>query len=254
MANPVQGANVTFAILPDQGRERALPLGDRVRTDSNGSPPPLPLVRHGVPGAFSATASTQGVARSNFTLRQPATNQALQAELDARPSATVAIAIACHCRHAARPTGQRSKARVTFAVTAADKGPPHLPRQPESGNRAHRRERSCHRTPLIANKTAGSFTATATALAHSQANTPSRTLAAAPTASPPAPPTAMTTVASASRSVRRHRDDTNETRLPAPPSCSWHRGTRGGLLHRHGNMKTSRTRACARPTRHREDE
>ncbi|HEX9505732.1 MAG TPA: Ig-like domain-containing protein, partial [Acidimicrobiia bacterium] len=79
--NPVQGANVTFAILPGTTGASASFLGGEpsATTDSNGLATSLPLVANGVPGRFRATASTQGVATvATFNLDNRATTTALQ--------------------------------------------------------------------------------------------------------------------------------------------------------------------------------
>jgi protocatechuate 3,4-dioxygenase beta subunit len=184
--NPVQGANVTFAILPGTTGASATFLGGEpnATTDSNGVGTSLPLVANGVPGRFTATASTAGVATvAVYTLDNHATTTTLQSTSPRDPTATVDTRYRSSLQ--ARLLDANAQpiegATVTFAVVAADNGAAAT-FVGGAGQATALTDANGLATapPLIANKTAGSFTATATALGASPGQYTLENLAAAP--------------------------------------------------------------------------
>src|SRR5207245_2736194 len=90
--NPVQGANVTFAILPGTTGASANFVGGEpsATTDSNGLATSPALMANGVPGRFTATASTAGVSTvATYTLDNHATTTTLRTTSTRDPRATV---------------------------------------------------------------------------------------------------------------------------------------------------------------------
>jgi protocatechuate 3,4-dioxygenase beta subunit len=184
--NPVQGANVTFAILPGTTGASANFVGGApsATTDSNGLATSPPFIANAVPGRFSATASTAGVSTvATYTLDNHATTTTLQTTSTHAPRATVDSRYRSSLQ--ARlfdANGQPIEgATVTFAITAADNG--------AAANFLGAAAQATALTdasglatapPLVANKTAGSFTATATAVGAQPGRYTLENLAAAP--------------------------------------------------------------------------
>jgi protocatechuate 3,4-dioxygenase beta subunit len=185
--NPVQGANVTFAILPGTTGASASFLGGEpsATTDSNGVATSPALIANAVPGRFSATASTAGVSTvATYTLDNHAATTTLQptsmhdreATVDSRYRSSLQARLL-------DANGQPIEgAIVTFAITAADNG--------AAANFLGGTAEATALTdasglaiapPLIADKTAGTFTATATALGAEPGRYTLENLAAAPT-------------------------------------------------------------------------
>ncbi len=184
--NPVQGASVTFAILPGTTGATANFLGGApsATTDSNGLATSPPLVANGVPGRFSATASTDGVsAVATYTLDNHATTTTLQTSTH-NASATVDSRYRSSLQaRLLDANGQPIEgAIITFAIAAADNGAA-ANFLGGAGQATALTDANGLATapPLIADKTAGSFTATATALGAQPTQYVLENLAAAPT-------------------------------------------------------------------------
>jgi protocatechuate 3,4-dioxygenase beta subunit len=167
--NPVQGANVTFAILPGPTGASASFLGGEpsATTDSNGLATSLPLAANGVPGRFSATASTAGVATvATYTLDNHATTTTLLATSTRDPKATVDTRYRWSLQaRLLDANGQPLEgATVTFVISAGDNGAAAA-FLGGTGQATALTDADGLATapPLVANKTAGAFTATATA-------------------------------------------------------------------------------------------
>jgi protocatechuate 3,4-dioxygenase beta subunit len=185
--NPVQGANVTFAILPGTTGASASFAGGEpsATTDSNGLATSPPLIANGVPGRFTATASTAGVSTvATYALDNHATTTMLQTTSTRDPKATVDTRYRSSLQaRLLDATGQPIEgAAVTFAITAADNG--------AAANFLGGTSQATALTdanglatapPLVADKTAGSFSATATALGAQPGQYTLENLAAAPT-------------------------------------------------------------------------
>lgn len=185
--NPIQGANVTFSILPGTTGATASFLGaaPSATTDSNGLATSPALVANGVPGRFSATASTAGVSTvATYILDNHATTMTLQptSTHDARVTVDGRYRSSLQARLLDAGGQPIEGAAVTFAVTAADNG--------AAANFLGGTGQATALTdvngiatapPLVANKTAGSFTATATAPGAQPGRYTLENLAAAPT-------------------------------------------------------------------------
>ena len=150
--NPVQGANVMFAIVPGITGASATFLGGApsATTDSNGVATSPPLIANAVPGRFTATASTAGVSTvAIYTLDNHATTTTLQTTSTRDPRATVDRRYRSSLQARLLDAGGQpiEGATVTFAITAADNGAAaELPGRRRPGNRAHRRQRTRYRT------------------------------------------------------------------------------------------------------------
>jgi protocatechuate 3,4-dioxygenase beta subunit len=167
--NPVQGATVSFSIVPGATGASASFLGGEpsASTDSNGLATSPPLVANGIPGRFTATASTAGVSTvATYSLDNHAAATTLQATSTADPTATVDTRYRSVLQaRLLDANGQPIEgATVTFAVTAADNGAGatflggagQATALTDAGGLATA-------PPLVANKTAGTFTAAITA-------------------------------------------------------------------------------------------
>jgi protocatechuate 3,4-dioxygenase beta subunit len=184
--NPVQGANVTFSILPGPTGASASFLGaaPTATTDSNGLASSPALLANGVPGRFSATASAAGVSTvATYTLDNHAATMALQTTPMHVPSATVGSRYRSSLQaRLLDASGQPIEgAPVTFAIAAADNGAgagflggaSQATALTDADGRATA-------PPLIADKTAGRFIATATASGAPTGRYTLENLAAAP--------------------------------------------------------------------------
>jgi protocatechuate 3,4-dioxygenase beta subunit len=185
--NPVQGAAVSFSILPGPTGASANFLGaaPSATTDSNGLATSPALMANGVPGRFSATASTAGVSTvAIYTLVNHATAMTLQPTSLHDPRATVDSRYRSSLQaHLLDAGGQPIEgATVTFAITAADNGAAAT-FLGGTGQATALTDANGVATapPLIANKIAGSFTGTATALGAQPGRYTLENLAAAPT-------------------------------------------------------------------------
>jgi len=184
---PVQGANVTFAILPGSTGATANFVGGQpsATTNSNGVATSPPFIANAVPGRFSATASTAGVSTfATYTLDNHATTTTLRTTSTRDPSATVDSRYRSSLQaRLLDATGQPIEgATVTFAIAAADNGAA-ANFLGGSGQATALTDANGLATapPLVANRTAGSFTATATALGAQPGRYTLENLAAAPT-------------------------------------------------------------------------
>jgi protocatechuate 3,4-dioxygenase beta subunit len=184
--NPVQGANVTFAILPGITGASANFVGGEPSaiTNSNGLATSPPLIANAVPGRFTATASTAGVSTvATYTLDNHATATTLQTTSTRDPDATVNTRYRSSLQaRLLDANGQPIEgATVTFAITAADNGAA-ADFLGGAGQATALTDANGRATapPLIANKTAGTFSATATALGAEPGRYTLKNLAAAP--------------------------------------------------------------------------
>jgi hypothetical protein len=185
--NPVQGAAVSFSILPGPTGASANFLGaaPSATTDSNGLATSPALMANGVPGRFSATASTAGVSTvAIYTFVNHATAMTLQPTSMHDPRATVDSRYRSSLQaHLLDAGGQPIEgATITFAITAADNGAAAT-FLGGTGQATALTDANGVATapPLIANKIAGSFTGTATALGAQPGSYTLENLAAAPT-------------------------------------------------------------------------
>jgi protocatechuate 3,4-dioxygenase beta subunit len=184
--NPVQGANVTFAILPGTTGASANVIGGQpsATTDSNGVATSPPLIANALPGRFTATASTGGVSTvATYTLDNHATTTTLQMTSTHDPRATIDTRYRSllHARLFDANGQPIEGATVTFAITAADNGAA-ANFLGGAGQATALTDSNGLATapPVIANKTAGSFTATVTALGAEPRRCTLENLAAAP--------------------------------------------------------------------------
>jgi protocatechuate 3,4-dioxygenase beta subunit len=185
--NPVQGADVTFSILPGTTGATASFLGaaPSATTDANGIATSPALMANGVPGRFSATASVAGVSTvATYSLDNHGATTALQtlgmhdarAPVDSRYRSTLQARLL-------DAGGQPIEgATVTFAITAADNGATAT-FLGGTGEATTLTDANGLATapPLVADKTAGTFTATATAPGAQPGRYTLENLAAAPT-------------------------------------------------------------------------
>jgi len=184
--NPVQGANVMFAILPGTTGASASFAGGEpsATTDSNGLATSPPLVANGVPGRFTATASTAGVPTvATYALDNRATTTTLQTISTHDSKATVGTRYRSSLQaRLSDANGQPLEgATVTFAIAAADNGAAATFLGGASQATALTDANGLATAPpLVADKTAGSFTATATALGGQPGQYTLENLAAAP--------------------------------------------------------------------------
>ena len=163
----VQGAAVSFAVVPGLTGAGAAFLGGSANavTNADGIATSAPLLANGVPGKFMATASTDGVSGvAIFSLDNHASAMTVSRLTGSDPTATVDTAY--RDRLQARivdASGQPVEgATVTFAITAADSGAgasfvgggAQATALTDTDGRATS-------PALVADKTAGVFTATA---------------------------------------------------------------------------------------------
>lgn len=167
--NPVQGATVAFTIVPGTTGAAASFLGGEptATTDSSGLATSPSLVTNGTPGRFTATASTPGVSSiavytldnhvATTTLRRMSTRDA-RATVDTRYRSSLQARLL-------DASGQPIEgATVTFTITPAENGAAAT-FMGGTGQATAVTDADGLATvpPPVANKTAGSFTATATA-------------------------------------------------------------------------------------------
>lgn len=184
--SPVQGAEVTFAILPGATGAGATFLGGAptATTDSNGLATSPPLVANGVPGRFTATASTAGVsAVATFPLDNHAAAMTLQTSSKHDPSATVGTRYRSSLQaRVLDASGQPVEGEtVTFAIVAADDGAGASFVGGAAQASALTDVNGVATAPaLLANKTAGIFGATASAAGAATGRYTLENVAAAP--------------------------------------------------------------------------
>ncbi len=165
--NPVQSAAVSFAVGVGPTGASASFLGGGqgiTATDANGLATSRPLVANGVAGRFTATAAADGVSTvAVYNLDNHAAAIAITA-----PARTAQATVG---RRYARPlrvrvldsSGQPIEgASVTFTIAPADSGAgASFPGSAGQANELTDVDGNASSPPLVANKTAGSFTATA---------------------------------------------------------------------------------------------
>jgi protocatechuate 3,4-dioxygenase beta subunit len=184
--NPVQGATVNFSILPGATGASASFLGasPSAITDSNGRATSPVLMANGVPGRFSATASTAGVSTvATYTLDNHATRTTLQATSRRAMKAKVGSRYRSSLQVRLLDAGGQpiEGATVTFAIAVADNGAAaDFLGGTSQATALTDANGLVTAPPLIANKTAGSFTATATALGAEPGRYTLENIAAAP--------------------------------------------------------------------------
>jgi len=165
--NPVQGAAVSFSVLPGVTGAGASFLGGAgpVTTDSNGEATAPPLVANGTPGRFTAAASVDGVAAvAAYTLDNHAAVATIAASLTRDPAARVES----RYRQALEATVRDASGlpiegvSVTFAITpsAAGAGASFVGGVGQAIELTDA-DGLATSPAIIANKTAGTFTATA---------------------------------------------------------------------------------------------
>ncbi len=167
--NPVQGAVVSFAVVPGATGAGASFLGGPASavTDANGVATAPPLLAAATPGRFTATASTDGLASvAVFSLDNHAAAMALTVTTGADPRAVVDARY--HKALRARvvdDTGQSVEgASVTFAIAQAANGAGASFVGGSSQATELTDANGAATSPaILANKVAGSFTVTATA-------------------------------------------------------------------------------------------
>jgi protocatechuate 3,4-dioxygenase beta subunit len=184
--NPVQGATVDFAVVPGVTGASAALLGQAsVTTDANGLATSPLLLANGIPGRYTATASTSGVSTiATYALDNHGVAATLRSPTRSAETATVGASF--HRRlvvdvldASGRPIEGTT---VTFAVTPADGG---AGASFEGGGQQATAVTGAGGVatspPLVANKTAGAFSATATsALAETPVVFALRNVAGAP--------------------------------------------------------------------------
>jgi adhesin/invasin len=184
--NPVQGAVVTFSIVPGPSGASASFLGGEpsATTDSNGLASSPPLLANGIPGRFTASASTAGVSTvAMYALDNHAAATTLETTTTRDPAARVDTRYRSLLQaRLLDPTGQPIEgATVTFAITAADNGAA-ASFVGSAGPATVLTDANGVATapPLVANKTAGIFSATITAAGSQARQVTLQNLAAAP--------------------------------------------------------------------------
>ncbi|HEX3056413.1 MAG TPA: hypothetical protein VHP82_09770 [Gaiellaceae bacterium] len=165
--NPVQGVTVAFALVPGPTGAGASFLGGEpsALTDSNGFATSPPFVANGIPGRFTATASTAGVSTvATFDLDNHAATTTLQKATTRDLEATVgtryrSVLQARLLDSTGRPI---EGATVNFSIASADSGA-GAAFVGGAGQAAALTDATGLATSpaLVANKTAGTFTATA---------------------------------------------------------------------------------------------
>jgi protocatechuate 3,4-dioxygenase beta subunit len=175
--NPVQGAAVSFAIVPGVTGAGASFLGGQgaATTDSNGIATSPPLLANGSAGRFAATASTDGLsAVATYALDNHAASMRIETTATSDPTATVNSRYRTPLEaRVLDASGQPVEgASVTFSVQPSDSGAGAT----FVGGAAQATELTdangvATSPPLLANKTAGTYSATATAAGGSQAAT-----------------------------------------------------------------------------------
>ena len=147
--NPVQGATVDFSVVPGLTGASARFLGpSRARPPTRtGSPRSPPLLANGVPGRYTATASTAGVSTvATYTLDNHAAAMTLRRprctfrRRHGRQSLSIVIARAPAGRK--RPADRRRGGHVRDHARSQRRRR-RLRRRRKPGDRGHRRRRTC---------------------------------------------------------------------------------------------------------------
>ena len=168
--NPVQGAVVSFSVVPGATGASASFLGGgpaSAVTDSNGLATAPPLLAGATPGTFTATASTDGLASvAAFSLDNHADTMALTVTADADGTATVDTRYRepLHARVVDGSGQPVEGARVTFAIGTAASGAGASFVGGSAQAMGLTDVNGVATSPgILANKVSGAFTVTATA-------------------------------------------------------------------------------------------
>jgi protocatechuate 3,4-dioxygenase beta subunit len=166
--SPVQGATVTFSIAPGPTGAGASFFGGNqatAGTDSNGLAASPPLLANGAPGRFTATASTERLAAvATYTLDNRAATTSIAAT-EPRLSATVETRYQRPLRaRLVDASGQPIEgASVTFTITPSESGAgASFLGGSTTANELTDQDGQATSPLFRADKTAGTFTATAT--------------------------------------------------------------------------------------------
>jgi hypothetical protein len=167
--NPVQGATVDFALVPGATGASATFLGQpSVTTDATGLATSPPLLANAIPGRYTATASTSGVAAiAMYALDNHAAAATLSSPSGSAQKATVDTNFRRHLGVALLDTtGQPLEgATVTFAITPAAAGAgATFAGGGQQATAVTGADGTTTSPALVANKTAGAFSATATSV------------------------------------------------------------------------------------------
>ena len=167
--NPVQGATVSFSVVPGATGAGASFLGGGgpVTTDSSGVATSPPLLANGAPGRFTATATVDGVSSvAVYTLDNHADAMTIAAAIASDPTARVDSRYRQVLEATVRDSnGQPVEgASVVFAIapSADGAGASFLGGAAQATELTDASGRATS-PPIVAGKTAGTFTATASA-------------------------------------------------------------------------------------------
>jgi len=167
--DPVQGATVSFAVVPGVTGAGAgfLGGGGPVTTDSSGIATSPPLLANGMPGRFTATASVEGLSSvAVYTLDNHADAMTIAAAFAGDPTARVDGRYRDALQATVRDgNGQPIEgASVVFAIapSGSGAGASFLEGAAQATELTDATGRATS-PPILANKTAGTFTATASA-------------------------------------------------------------------------------------------
>ncbi|HEY3962554.1 MAG TPA: Ig-like domain-containing protein [Gaiellaceae bacterium] len=164
--NPVQGATVDFSVVPGVTGASATLLGEpSVTTDANGLATSPPLLANGIPGRYAATASTAGVATiASYGLDNHATAVTLSSPSRSAQTATVGTSYRRRLvTSVLDASGQPIEgAAVTFAITPSAAGAgASFAGGAVQADAVTGVDGVATSPALVANKTAGTFSATA---------------------------------------------------------------------------------------------
>jgi len=168
--NPVQGAVVSFAVVPGATGAGASFLGGpgSAATNSNGIATSPPLLANGTPGRFNATASADGLSSvATYALDNHAATMTVTTTTKSDPTATVDSRYRQPLQaRVVDASGQPVEgASVTFAISQSDGGAgASFVGGIAQANELTDANGQATSPPLVANKVAGTFTATATAV------------------------------------------------------------------------------------------
>jgi adhesin/invasin len=165
--NPVQGATVDFSVVPGVTGASATLLGQpSATTDSNGFATSPPLLANGIPGRYTATASTAGVATiATYTLDNHGAGATLGSPDGSSQTATVGTKFRRRLVARVRDVSGRpfEGATVTFAITPATSGASAtFAGGGQQATAVTGMDGVATSPALVAGTTAGAFSATAT--------------------------------------------------------------------------------------------
>jgi protocatechuate 3,4-dioxygenase beta subunit len=175
--NPVQGAAVSFSIFPGITGAGATFLGGQgaATTDSNGIATSPPLLANGSPGRFAATASTDGLsAVATYALDNHSAPMTIETTATSDPIATVDSRYRTPLQaRVLDASGQPVEgASVTFSVQQSGSGAgATFVGGAEQATETTDTNGLAASPPLLANKTAGTYSASATTAGGARAAT-----------------------------------------------------------------------------------